>query len=79
MNLYLISQDVKTGWDTYDSAVVAAKDEEEARKIRPDGRERDEDYYGAWAKKPEQVKVELIGKAVEGTEKGVILSSFNAG
>jgi len=35
MNLYLISQDVNDNYDTYDSAVVAAKSEGDARKISP--------------------------------------------
>ncbi len=36
MKLWLISQDVNNNWDTYDSAVVAAETEEEARNIYPD-------------------------------------------
>jgi hypothetical protein len=35
MNLYLISQSVNNDWDTYDSAVVAAASEDEARLIYP--------------------------------------------
>lgn len=35
MNLYLISQDANKGYDTYDSAVVAAESPEEAVKIYP--------------------------------------------
>lgn len=35
MKLYLISQDKIDGYDTYDSAVVAAKDEADARTIHP--------------------------------------------
>lgn len=35
MNLYLISQTINEGYDTYDSAVVAAESEDEARKIHP--------------------------------------------
>lgn len=35
MNLYLISQSVNTGYDTYDSAVVAAPDEQAARETYP--------------------------------------------
>lgn len=35
MNLYLISQDKNRGYDTYSSAVVAAKNEEHARHIHP--------------------------------------------
>jgi hypothetical protein len=36
LNLYLISQSVNNDYDTYDSAVVAAASEEEARLIYPD-------------------------------------------
>jgi hypothetical protein len=35
LNLYLISQSVNNNYDTYDSAVVAAASEEEARLIYP--------------------------------------------
>jgi len=35
MKLYLISQDVVSGYDTYDSAVVAAKNEQAARETHP--------------------------------------------
>ena len=37
MNLYLISQDINTGYDTYDSAIVAAESEQAAREIHPSG------------------------------------------
>jgi hypothetical protein len=36
MNLYLISQAENTDYDSYDSAVVAAVSEEEARNMSPD-------------------------------------------
>ena len=35
MKLWRISQNVNNGWDTYDSAVVAAESEEEARHTYP--------------------------------------------
>lgn len=35
MNLYLISQTENIGYDTYDSAVVCAESEEEAKNIYP--------------------------------------------
>jgi hypothetical protein len=35
MNLYLITQDLVEGYDTYDSAVVVAETEDDARKIHP--------------------------------------------
>jgi len=81
MNLYLLGQTEQGGYDTYDAVVVAAKNEDEARKIRPDSNDWTEETYvhGSWASSPDKVIVILIGKAVKGTEQGVILSSFNAG
>jgi len=35
MNIYLLKQDLNKGYDTYDSCVVAANDEESARNIYP--------------------------------------------
>ena len=35
MKIYLLSQDIVDGYDTYDSAVVIAENEDEARKIHP--------------------------------------------
>lgn len=71
MNLYLISQDENNNYDTYDSAVVAAKNIKEAQLTEIGSR------Y-SWTT-PANVRVELIGKAKPNTEAGVILASFNAG
>ena len=79
MNLYLLTQNVEFGYDTYDSVVVAAKTETEAKSIHPCTISGWGSCGGCWPKSPENVEVELIGKAVEGTPAGVILSSFNAG
>lgn len=83
MNLYLLPQSDNTGYDTYDSCVVAAKNEDEARKMHPDGSTPVEKWptyvFADWAKHPDNVKVELIGRATKGTKAGVILASFNAG
>ena len=35
MNLYLLTQSENTGYDTYDSAVVSAVSEEDAREVDP--------------------------------------------
>jgi hypothetical protein len=76
MNLYLISQSEATGYDVYDSAVVAAYSEEDASTINPEGGAWG-DGYGAWASSPTNVQAILIGTAF--TPRGIILSSFNAG
>ena len=39
MNLYLLTQNVCNGYDTYDSCVVAAETPEDAALIRPDSTE----------------------------------------
>jgi len=79
MNLYLIEQCINTEYDTYDSAVVVADSEEEARKIHPNlGLVNTMDDYdlGEWTTS-DNVKATLIGVATL-KEKGVVLASFNA-
>ncbi len=83
MNLYRISQEANDGYDSYDSAIVAAESEDEARLISPCGDHHewnsDNHYCGSWVRNPSEVTVELIGTAIDGTKQGVILGSFNAG
>lgn len=79
MNLYRIWQDVNNGYGTYDSAVVAAKDEEAARNTVIYFRGEQFDWRDDEWCAPEHVQVALIGEAASGIEAGVILSSFNAG
>ncbi len=76
LNLYLLSQSVNNAYDTYDSCVVAAKDEDDAKSIHPDGDKNP--YLASWAPISD-VSVKLIGVAVEGVKRGRICTSFNAG
>ena len=76
MKLWIISQDVNNDYDTFDSAVVAAETEEEARNINPAGAWGDS--WTGWATDPSQVTVEYLGVADRDIS-GVILASFNAG
>ena len=82
MNLYLISQDANENYDTYDSAIVAARTKKEARMIHPNKNKTDWDgkfkRYDTWASSID-VGVELIGVAKKGSTKGVVLASYNAG
>jgi hypothetical protein len=83
LNLYRISQKVNHEHDRFIAAVVAAESEAEARLIHPDGRFYDqcnefvklEMFPRFWAS-PEKVEVELVGVALEGAERGVILTSY---
>jgi hypothetical protein len=77
VNIYLLSQDDRRGYDTYDSCVVYAESEDEARQIHPSN------YRGfessTWASCPENVDVSYMGSNPQVTEPGLILSSFKAG
>jgi len=81
VNIYLISQDVNEGYDTYDSAVVYADSDDEARMIYPGSTKPNwngvESGWKSWCDS-DQVKVSLLG-ASEDAESGLILASFNAG
>lgn len=85
MKLFLISQDVNNGYDTYDSAVVVAHDEEDAKIIYPSkglrGKlQRLNEDNGAWVNDSNLVKVVYLGEAnPDMTEPDIICASFNAG
>jgi hypothetical protein len=92
MKLWLISQSYNNGYDTYDSAVVAAETEEEAKTTNPkedlfwdgggwyyetwDG-VKVPSYHASWSE-PHHVEVEYLGET-DRDIKGVVLASFNAG
>lgn len=82
MNIYLLAQQDKTGYDTYDSAVVFAPDEESARNMSPSDGESinwSQRNY-TWADSPEGVIVQLLGVASSpDCSPGLVCSSFNAG
>lgn len=93
--LYLLTQTVNNGYDTYDSCVVCADSEEEARYISP--REYDMWHDNAWHFKytdgrieetlsggmqwalPKDIRIKYLGEADKAIKKGVICASFNAG
>lgn len=89
MNLYKISQDINNEYDTYDSAIVAAENEDIARMIYPGGRYKDSKTKIGWHPYAEvewvkfseidKIKVEFVGEAKINQKRGVILASFNAG
>lgn len=82
MNLYRIDAAENLGYDSYDSAVVAAKSEDAARLIHPGLNawtgEKWDDTYQTWHESPADVKVTLIGTALPDVPAGVVLASFNA-
>jgi len=81
MKIYKIEQNVDNGYDTYDSAIVCAESEEEAKKIHPSGdgeTQAKATKYDCWCGLKD-VNVEYLGEAKEELKKGVIVASFNAG
>lgn len=79
MKLWKISQTENNDYDTFDSAVVAAETEQQARETHPYGRDEWDHAYPCWASSPDKVAAEYLGEAKPGTPAGVILGSFNAG
>jgi len=75
VKLYLISQNEECYYDTFDSAVVVARNREDAKEINPAGSWGD----GAWCSKPENVEVKYLGQAGKHMTRGIVCSSFNAG
>lgn len=81
MKLWLISRPGRCGYDEFDSAVVAARSEEAARRTHPDGRtdwDGKRELYDSWTE-ADSVTVVCIGRAAVGIDAGVICASFNAG
>lgn len=78
MKLWLLTQTATDGWDTYDSVIVAAETEKEAKEIHPQG-EKGWESISTWAPGPDRVSARYIGRAANKIKKGVILASFNAG
>jgi len=88
--LYLVSQSINNGYDTYDSMVVAAESEQDARLIHPsdfvthhnDGKWKGT-YYDCggddWVEFSciDKLTVQYLGETEHG--RGVVCSSFNAG
>jgi hypothetical protein len=81
MNIYLISQDKNTDYDSFDSAVVTATNKDSARLIHPLNENNPWDgvdgIYSSWTDS-KNVKVKLIGVSNSNVS-GVICASFNAG
>lgn len=86
MKLYLLEQTDNNDYDTYDSCIVCAENEEDAKNISPDSEYDDETYafvenkkYSQWAMKKESITCEEIGEANANIPRGVVIASYNAG
>jgi hypothetical protein len=75
--LWLLTQSENRGYDTYDSCLVAADTEEEAKLIMPG--EYETFKTRRWARSSDGVHAEKIGVTKEDRKGKVIIASFNAG
>jgi hypothetical protein len=90
MKIYKLTQDVNSGYDTYDGMIVIAKDENQAILMYPSYENimseeydfSDNEWPGhsySWANKHSDVKIELLGNAGKNSKCRIVLASFNAG
>jgi hypothetical protein len=84
MKLYLLSQTVVRGYDTYDSCVVVAEDAIAAVSMHPHDGSPLTDYakydFADWPTDTINITCKYLGEAHHSfTEPAVICSSFNAG
>ena len=81
MNIYLITSKQGFSYDTYDSAIVIAKDAQEAKKIHPNGYNtipKDSLKDHTWPIYPKDITAKKVGTTTIKTPQ-VLLASFNAG
>ena len=78
MKLYLLTQSVNAGYDTFDSVVVAAKSPKDARTIHPYNKPLESDGWSChtWVaeKDKDKIDVEYLGKTKH--KRGVYISIF---
>jgi hypothetical protein len=81
MKLFLLTQMDNNTYDTFDSILVCAENEDDAVTIDPYGDPYVEgaDYFTSWAKKASSIICEEIGEANDKHARGVIIASYNAG
>ncbi len=90
MKIYKLTQDVNSGYDTYDGMIVIAKDENQARLMHPSHNNITSEEYdfsdnkyptycSSWVTNPSDVEIELLGTAEKNSKCRIVLASFNAG
>ena len=77
MKIYKIFQTINNDYDTYDSFIVCAKDEEDSKVVHKLNAHKGN--RGSWVKDVKDIQAEYLGEAREGLERGELLGSFNAG
>lgn len=86
MNIYKLSQNINNSYDTYDSMIVVAETEQQAKLLHPDML-RFPEFKGCWdfcgwisLDQIDFIQIELVGIAITTfMTPCVICASFNAG
>lgn len=79
MKLWLLCQGINTDYDTYDSCVVAAETEDEARNTHPSGWHTSPIWDSTTWVSPKDIQIKYLGEAAVYINSGVVCASFNAG
>ena len=80
MNLYLLTQNDINGYDTYDSCVVVANSEDEAKNIHPAWYQTFGEDRCSWTDNTDKVNCTYLGEYAGDYKKSpIICASFNAG
>lgn len=82
MNIYYLHQNTWNDYDTYDSAVVIAETEEQAKRMHPHGgdiSQEEANRYKDWPSDPEEITCKFLGVAEGISESYVVCASYNAG
>lgn len=81
LNLYIMRYDHRGEgqWDVYDSLLVAAASESDARQIHPvaEWAECTKEDLRQWAPTPADITVRCIGTAGDGIEPGILMYSYH--
>lgn len=91
MKLYLLRHkeingyEIAIGYDMFDSCVVCAHDEEDAKLIEPSSSANEgwkpfvpTDRWSEWVNTVDEISCEYIGEAASHLKRGVIIASYNA-
>ena len=77
MKLYLLRQNDNYKYNTYDSCLVCAENEADAKTITPDGDVfKEDEMFSSWAMKASAISCEEIGEANKKQKRGIIIASL---
>ena len=94
MKLFLLTLKEDNDYESYESCVICAENEEDAKSISPEQEWDDENkewtrgtkfipteegFHNTWASSVEAINCQELGIASDNMKRGVVVSSYNAG